>query len=164
MPNEFSPERIPSQRYSLWDRVLRRFALEPGLPEAAPPAVSRTIIPTFDADLALSSIIFKEATLSLTTTSGTFKQAFLVPANKRWKIVALMHQGTVGSTRFKVKETPDTTSIIFDLSVSVTAQFNLNPVGLWLNSGSAIGLSANGNGSDTSIDIRVILMELEYEL
>jgi len=74
---------IPSRALEVWQRLYRRYSLEPG-PASVPPDVSKTIIPTTDADQLLRTPGNQQATLT-NPGSGAGGVTFLtVPTGERW--------------------------------------------------------------------------------
>jgi len=78
---------IPSRSLDVWRRLYTRYSLEP-FPASVAPDVSKTIVPTTDAD-ALLAISGVRTSGLVDIPTGTFTTMHTVPAGERWTLRSL---------------------------------------------------------------------------
>jgi len=148
---------LPSQQFSIWARLIRRFILEPSqLGASEHPNVDTTIWPTTDADELLRTTQLENVALPGATTGDTV--AFTVPAGEKWLVYALGFERSAGDrtiTRFRVVD--GASEIIIDTFAAAnffrSGMFN-QPIPM--NEGWLIDFSLGAGTTDGQWDVQML--------
>lgn len=92
---------LKSIRFSLMDRLYRRYLLEP-LPaeQTMPLSVSPIVVPVIQADQVLLDPVYDDTTEDI--TGGGFTVFFTVPANERWYLQWFFRSASSSNTKVSI--------------------------------------------------------------
>ena len=128
--NQVRINTIPSRALEVWRRLYQRYSLEP-LPASVVPDVSKTIVPTTDAD----ALLLENGRLAQTSVFGagaaTFETIFTVDSDVREHIAVISILRTVGDNDWDqvlLRDDSRNGSITIAFDAAQTAQAIFLPV------------------------------------
>ena len=132
---------LKSIRFSLMDRLYRRYLLEP-LPadQSMPLSVSPVVVPVIQADAVLVDPIFDDVTADI--SGGGSVVFFTVPQNERWMLQWIFRSASSSNTKvtLDVVGAPNNQP----LSSNGTTEQRIDARGMTLSTGDAIEMDADG--------------------
>lgn len=137
---------IPAKAFRVWERLYRRFSLEPFPAEGSQAAVETTIQPVTDADELLRTHPYASSTLDLSGGAGSYVDVFTVPDNRRWRVLMLKKSDTTLTSRLRVYTR---LGVDFSLIAMTTAEVWFLHTFL-LDQGDRIQARATGDSGDAS--------------
>jgi len=154
---------LKSRRFTLFDRLYTRFALEPPPAGDTPePGVYPQLAPVIDiADLYPMEARF--TTLDIQASVGTFVPAFTVPVGQRYHIKYLTKPATSANCILLLVSPDGTSGLTQTINLSATgtalALVTSSQVQLKLDAGWQIGLSTTGNAGDSARTLKSLYIK-----
>lgn len=147
---------LPSKRFSLFNQLYERYALEP-YPASAEPssAVSPNLYPVIDIS-DLYPVERLEAALNLDVTAGTFISGFTVPANQRWQLVWIDTDGADANTSLTLRD-PGGALVTLTIGSTAIRLLGQEISHIILDAGWEVGQTATDAIGDNARGLRMII-------
>jgi len=115
---------IPSRNLEVWRRMYDRYSLEPR-PATVVPDVSKTIVPTTDADALLVENGTRRVSTAFGAAIATFETVFTVPAATRLHVNVITLLRTVGDNdwdQVQLRDASQNFAMAIDFTAAQSAQ------------------------------------------
>ncbi len=146
---------IPSKQFDVWQRLYKRYLLEPFPLVGSRAAVGMTVQPVTQADELLRVYrVDVSPNLDLSPASGADVVAFTVPADERWLLTWLQRGATIANSTVTLTDGASGATGIFLLVFDTAFRID-SSIKIMLSPNSILNMRTTGDAGDTAITMNI---------